>query len=80
MTDKIYLIPAAGLTIRDPITGVPLPPEGEEKTPSAYWWRRLRDGDVTAALPREVPTAEHAVTARPIARAPAKPKLPSNEE
>ena len=46
------VIPAAGLTIVDPAAGqgpeMFLPAEGREVEWSAYWERRLRDGDVTA--------------------------------
>lgn len=41
--------PAAGLTVRDPVTFRPLAAEGEQKPKYAhemYWMRRLRDGDV----------------------------------
>ena len=43
------LKPAPGLVVRDPVLGDVLPPEGREVTPSDYWHRRLRDGDVELA-------------------------------
>lgn len=46
MSDKFFLIPKAGLVVRDPDNAQPLPPEGAEKPQTAYWFRRLMDGDV----------------------------------
>lgn len=48
---QIYLKPAAGLRVPDPATGEPLPPTGARVAPSAYWTRRLADGDVAPATP-----------------------------
>jgi hypothetical protein len=44
---EFYLIPKADVTVRDPVSGNPLPAEGANKPRSSYWLRRLRDGDVT---------------------------------
>lgn len=42
-----WLKPAMpGLIVRDPKTAKPLPAEGELKTLTDYWRRRLRDNDV----------------------------------
>ena len=46
-----HLVPAAGLNVRDPATGEPLPAEGRAVRIDSYWLRRLRDGDVAAAKP-----------------------------
>lgn len=43
--DTATLVPREGLIVRDPQTGNPLDPEGEEKPLSPYWLRRLADGD-----------------------------------
>lgn len=45
---------APGLTIRDPISKRILADAGEEKPASAYWIRRLRDGDVVECAPPAV--------------------------
>ena len=39
------------VTVRDPDTGRPLDAAGEVKHKTAYWLRRLRDGDVQIATP-----------------------------
>lgn len=49
MSEKLFIKPKAGLTVRDPETRVPLPLEGTEVAASTYWLRRLRDGDVVEA-------------------------------
>jgi len=46
----MYVVPAEGLVIRDPVTLIPLPLEGAEVPLSQHWLRRLERGDV-----REVP-------------------------
>lgn len=43
--NKIFIKPAPGLLVRDPVTARPLRPAGETKPKSSYWLRRLRDGD-----------------------------------
>ena len=45
--EKIFVVPAAGLRVVDPVTRQPLPPEGAEVEHSLHWLRRLREGDVT---------------------------------
>ncbi|WP_449246567.1 DUF2635 domain-containing protein [Desulfarculus baarsii] len=47
MPDKICLVPAPELTVRDPITGRPLPKEGAMKPLSPYWRRQIAAGSVT---------------------------------
>jgi len=44
---KIYVVPAAGLLVRDPASMLPLPPEGAEVTETSHWLRRIQAGDVT---------------------------------
>jgi hypothetical protein len=44
----IFLKPAEGLIVKDPETGKPLAPEGENKPDTTYWRRRIADGDVEA--------------------------------
>lgn len=39
------------LPVRDPITKRYLPVEGKEVPESAYWLRRLREGDIKLAPP-----------------------------
>lgn len=47
MTTLATLAPAHDdLVVRDPITRLPLPAEGEAKPLDTYWCRRLADGDV----------------------------------
>lgn len=55
MPEKVYLVPAPGLLVRDPVTYVPLPPEGDHKILTAYWRRRLKDRDVTKGAPAAKP-------------------------
>lgn len=49
--NDLYLIPNAGVNVRDPITGQALPAEGASKPRSQYWLRRLRDNDVHEGSP-----------------------------
>lgn len=59
----MYVKPAAGLTIVDPLLRDHLPPEGREVQPSEYWTRRIRDQDVIEAKPPAPPAvAAPAVT------------------
>lgn len=44
----MFVKPAAGRTVRDPVKGTFLPEEGTEVAESMFWTRRLRDGDVIA--------------------------------
>ncbi len=47
MKEKIFVVPAQGLTVIDPADMKALPPEGKEVDAGVYWTRRLADGDVT---------------------------------
>jgi len=51
MPEQVYLVPAPGLRVLDPVTYEPLPAEGAIKSMTTYWRRRLRDGDVTKGQP-----------------------------
>ncbi len=42
----MFVKPAAGRTVRDPVKGTFLPEEGAEVAESMFWNRRIRDGDV----------------------------------
>lgn len=60
---KRTIKPAEGLLVRRPDNGKPLAAQGEDVEWSAYWQRRLNDGDVLdlAAVPntaQEQPQAE----------------------
>ena len=48
----VFIKPARpGLVIRDPQSGLPLPPDGKAVVPDAFWRRRLADGDVVETKP-----------------------------
>ena len=49
----MYVKPAEGREVRDPVTQHALPPEGREVPSDTFWLRRLRDGDVEKATPPE---------------------------
>lgn len=52
----MHVKPAPGLLVRDPVTKLPMPPEGADIDPNDLTWaRRLRDGDV---VPSEAPLAD----------------------
>ena len=44
-----FIKPASGLRIADPKTGEYLPEDGMLMPKSAFWLRRLKDGDVVEA-------------------------------
>ena len=50
----MFVKPAPGLVVRDPVTKFPLPAEGREVQLSSYWQRRLNSGDVVA-IPSPAP-------------------------
>ncbi|NKE43577.1 DUF2635 domain-containing protein [Roseomonas frigidaquae] len=54
----MYVIPAEGLKVPDPVLRDHLPAEGREVPRDAYWMRRLADGDVIETLPPAAPVAE----------------------
>ncbi|MBK5340021.1 MULTISPECIES: DUF2635 domain-containing protein [Pseudomonas] len=47
MSNRITVLPAAGRAVPDPEAGDLLPLEGREVLDSAWWRRRLADGDIT---------------------------------
>lgn len=44
--DKLYIKPAPGRAVRDPVTQQLLTADGEQKPRTPFWLRRLADGDV----------------------------------
>lgn len=75
MTQRITVVPAFGRVVPDPQAGDLLPAEGRVVQDSAWWRRRLADGDVSAepAPPVVAPIEEPASTK---AVKPAKPEEP----
>lgn len=51
MTQTIFIKPASGLKVRDPVTKQHLKAEGESKPRSNYWLRRVASGEVLIAQP-----------------------------
>jgi len=47
MSERITVLPAEGRVVPDPEAGDLLPREGREVSDSAWWRRRLADGDIT---------------------------------
>lgn len=58
MNEKIFVVPAEGRLVRDPITHEPLPGEGAEVPRDTHWLRRLRDGDVIEGTAPKQPTVQ----------------------
>jgi hypothetical protein len=70
MHGHVYVKPAAGLVVLDPLTAKPLPAEGAWVADATYWHRRLADGDVVLAAeppqtPPEAPLKAQAKTPQP---------------
>ncbi|TAL89284.1 MAG: DUF2635 domain-containing protein [Candidimonas sp.] len=59
----MYIKPAAGRVVRDPVLNDYVPPEGREVTPSIYWNRRVNDGDVV--LSKSLPIKPEPPAAKP---------------
>ena len=54
----MFVKPATGLIVRDPVSKVPLPATGANVPDTdMYWQRRLRDGDVFVATEQNAETA-----------------------
>ena len=51
----MFVKPHEGYVVRDPNSLRPLPPEGANVPDTAYWFQRLRDGDVEAVTPPAEP-------------------------
>ena len=49
MTQTIFIKPANGAKVRDPVTKQHLKAEGERKPRSSYWLRRIASGEVIQA-------------------------------
>lgn len=47
MSTRITVVPATGRAVPDPEAGDLLPVDGREVSDSAWWRRRLADGDIT---------------------------------
>jgi len=47
MSNRITVVPATGRVVPDPEAGDLLPDAGREVLDSAWWRRRLADGDIT---------------------------------
>jgi len=47
MTKRIYVVPAVGRAVPDPVQGDLLPKKGREVDDSDWWQRRKADKDVT---------------------------------
>lgn len=45
--DTIYIVPAPGALVRDPVSKEQVPEAGRLVPRNTYWLRRLRDGDVS---------------------------------
>lgn len=43
---KKLLVPKQGVKVRDPNTGLHLPPEGATRSLNSYYDRRIKDGDL----------------------------------
>ncbi|MBP5106883.1 DUF2635 domain-containing protein [Pseudomonas protegens] len=48
MSKRITVLPVAGRAVPDPEAGDLLPASGREVSDSAWWRRRLADGDITS--------------------------------
>lgn len=51
----MFVKPAPGLLVRDPVSLRFLPPEGKEVKPSTYWVRRVACGDVLVVSQSLIP-------------------------
>lgn len=47
----MHVVPVSGRQVPDPDKGGYLPQEGRNVEPTAYWLRRIADGDVVEAEP-----------------------------
>jgi hypothetical protein len=47
----MFVKPAPGLKVRDPISFLHIPETGKEVPESSYWYRRLRSGDIVVCSP-----------------------------
>ncbi|SEQ31547.1 DUF2635 domain-containing protein [Pseudomonas sp. NFPP19] len=54
MSKRITVLPVAGRAVPDPEAGDLLPASGREVSDSAWWRRRLADGDITSKAVKAV--------------------------
>lgn len=47
----MFVIPAPGIQVRDPISRLHIPAAGKEVPESSYWIRRISAGDVVLSVP-----------------------------
>ncbi|MCY1003996.1 DUF2635 domain-containing protein [Nannocystis pusilla] len=74
MTVKTLIVPRAGLKLRDPLTGQPVPAEGIVVTGrlSVFWHRLKKSGDVEALQVDDAPASSTIEsTAEPLTTDPA---------
>jgi hypothetical protein len=72
MTDKtIRIKPAPGKVIVHPITRMRVPADGQTVAESAYWLRRINDGDVIVDVPPAPSVRKAASQPKPKTAAPA---------
>jgi len=60
MPETIRVRPAEGRRVRDPETGRVIPDDGANFSPSSYWFRRVRCGDVTIETSKSAPSKKAA--------------------
>jgi hypothetical protein len=53
----MFVKPAPGLIVRDPLHMTPIPADGREVPDINYWFQRLRDGDLVPATAPAEPVA-----------------------
>lgn len=54
----MYVVPAAGLSVRDPDRMDRLPPEGRAVPETDYWRRRIAERSVVVTAPPPAPSPE----------------------
>ncbi len=62
----MFVKPAPGLKVRDPVSLLHLPEDGKEVPESSYWYRRLRSGDVFLASPPALTPESDVIEVDPI--------------
>jgi len=53
--NRIYVVPAKGLTVINPANNQALPTEGAEVEMTPYWQRRINEGDVVQVAEGKAP-------------------------
>lgn len=61
----MFVKPAPGIRVRDPLTKLHIPDAGTEVPEESYWLRRLRSGDVVLASPA-LPASPPVLSQEPI--------------